>query len=1057
MQSVYWRKCRLCLRWFRRAALVAVVVLICAFVWCDRVGVPDFLKRRLVESLRERGVELEFSRMRYILFRGLIAENVRVGHAAETDGPAFSAGEVRLELDNPAMLHGRLQLDGLMLNRGRFVLPLSPTNALQLDDIQTELRFQGNDTWSLDNFKAGFAGAQLALSGDVAHAPEIRGWEIFRGAKTSEGLTLAQLQAFSGALGKIHFTGTPQLNLNFSGDARDVHSFNIRLTVIAPAVQSPWAGARNIQFTARLTAPAGAPTNFNMLPGFWTNLQPFRLAWTARATELRSDRASADTVECDGIWHAPELMVTKLSARQGAWTPGLTVRNLEATADLIAPTNGTINFDSSWSWWTNLQPYRLAWTARAAELRSGNASADTVECDGVWHAPELTVTKLSTRLGAWAPGLTVSNLEAAANLTTPTNGTINCDFSWSWWTNLQPYQLAWTARLAQLKSDPLNADAIACGGFWSAPELALTNLSAELGGGRLDARAGLNVATREFGFTNSSRFDLHAVAAWLTDKTRERLAEFSWTQPPSLRAAGSLVLPAWTNRQPDWRDEVQPTIRLNGELAFTNGTVSGVAIDSAAAAFSYSNLVWQVPALAIAQSKTRLEISGSENDATRDYHWRVRGALDPECLRPFLTASNAARGFSIVQFSAPVNLDAEVWGRLYDYDGIGATGRVALTNFTLRGQSMDSVTGELSYTNRVLEFSHLNLWRGAQTMTADLITLDFNQRLIIFKNGYSTADPVAITRAIGPKTAHIMEPYHFLEPPTVLVEGCLPLRDMNGVRDVAGTDLRFDVVGGVPFQCLKLNATRVTGTIRWTGEMLVLTNIAAELYGGTGNGFASFDFRAPHEGADYQVTAAVTNINLRALAADLASRTNHLEGALSGQVVVTRADTRDWRTLDGFGQARLRDGLIWDIPLFGLLSPVLNSVSPGLGDSRATDAQAKFAVTNGVIFSDLLEINTAMTRLQYSGTLDLRGNMNARVTAELLHNVWGVGPILRPFLWPVSKVFEYKVTGTLDNPSKEPVYVPKLLLLPLHPIRTLEGLMPGGENLFSPTNAPPNN
>ena len=975
MQSVYWRKCRLCLRWFRRAALVAVVVLICAFVWCDRVGVPDFLKRRLVESLRERGVELEFSRMRYILFRGLIAENVRVGHAAETDGPAFSAGEVRLELDNPAMLHGRLQLDGLMLNRGRFVLPLSPTNALQLDDIQTELRFQGNDTWSLDNFKAGFAGAQLALSGDVAHAPEIRGWEIFRGAKTSEGLTLAQLQAFSGALGKIHFTGTPQLNLNFSGDARDVHSFNIRLTVIAPAVQSPWAGARNIQFTARLTAPAGAPTNFNMLPGFWTNLQPFRLAWTARATELRSDRASADTVECDGIWHAPELMVTKLSARQGAWTPGLTVRNLEATADLIAPTNGTIN----------------------------------------------------------------------------------CDFSWSWWTNLQPYQLAWTARLAQLKSDPLNADAIACGGFWSAPELALTNLSAELGGGRLDARAGLNVATREFGFTNSSRFDLHAVAAWLTDKTRERLAEFSWTQPPALRAAGSLVLPAWTNRQPDWRDEVQPTIRLNGELAFTNGTVSGVAIDSAAAAFSYSNLVWQVPALAIAQSKTRLEISGSENDATRDYHWRVRGALDPECLRPFLTASNAARGFSIVQFSAPVNLDAEVWGRLYDYDGIGATGRVALTNFTLRGQSMDSVTGELSYTNRVLEFSHLNLWRGAQTMTADLITLDFNQRLIIFKNGYSTADPVAITRAIGPKTAHIMEPYHFLEPPTVLVEGCLPLRDMNGVRDVAGTDLRFDVVGGVPFQCLKLNATRVTGTIRWTGEMLVLTNIAAELYGGTGNGFASFDFRAPHEGADYQVTAAVTNINLRALAADLASRTNHLEGALSGQVVVTRADTRDWRTLDGFGQARLRDGLIWDIPLFGLLSPVLNSVSPGLGDSRATDAQAKFAVTNGVIFSDLLEINTAMTRLQYSGTLDLRGNMNARVTAELLHNVWGVGPILRPFLWPVSKVFEYKVTGTLDNPSKEPVYVPKLLLLPLHPIRTLEGLMPGGENLFSPTNAPPNN
>jgi hypothetical protein len=32
--------------------------------------------------------------------------------------------------------------------------------------------------------------------------------------------------------------------------------------------------------------------------------------------------------------------------------------------------------------------------------------------------------------------------------------------------------------------------------------------------------------------------------------------------------------------------------------------------------------------------------------------------------------------------------------------------------------------------------------------------------------------------------------------------------------------------------------------------------------------------------------------------------------------------------------------------------------------------------------------------------------------------------------------------------------VPKLLLLPLHPIRTLEELIPGGDNFFSPTNAP---
>ncbi len=110
MQSGFWRKCRLCIRWSRRAAMVVTVALICAFVWFDRVGVPDFLQRRLVETLRERGVELEFSRLRFSLFHGLIADNVSVGHAAAPDSPELSAREVRLELDGSAA-HSRAAPD----------------------------------------------------------------------------------------------------------------------------------------------------------------------------------------------------------------------------------------------------------------------------------------------------------------------------------------------------------------------------------------------------------------------------------------------------------------------------------------------------------------------------------------------------------------------------------------------------------------------------------------------------------------------------------------------------------------------------------------------------------------------------------------------------------------------------------------------------------------------------------------------------------------------------------------------------------------------------------
>jgi len=889
--SGFWRKCRTGLRRLRITALFAVLALVCALVWFNRVGLPDFLKQRLVQTLQARGIELAFTRMRLDLVHGLVIENARIGHAEAPEDPVLSLAEIQLQLNYRALWHRQWQIDGLVLRQGKLVWPLTPTNGLRLDNLQADLRFQTQDTWALDRFQADFDGAKLTLSGDVVHASEIRNWEIFRGRKSAgRDAWRAQLQAFSATLDRIHFTGVPQFSLVVDGDARVVRSFMVRLNLNAISAQTPWGGARDIQLSANLTAPTGLPAH-------------------------------------------------------------------------------------------------------------GDASL-------------------------------------------------------AWWTNALPYRLAWTARLAQLKSEILNADSVTCDGLWQAPELAVTKLSARLGDGRLKATARLNIATREFVFTNASDCDIHALAALLPQKTRDRLAELSWAQPPSLQASGSLILPAWTNSQPDWRAEVQPTLQLNGELTFENATVFGAKIGWAHTHFSYSNLVWQLPDLAVTKSKTRLAISGGEDDRTRNYRWHIRGMLDLDALRPFLTTSNAGGGLDHFTFTDPLALEADMAGQLHDYDSISARGRMALTNFTLRGQSVDSVASELDYTNGVLEFIHPRLWHGTQTMTADKIILDFNAQAISFFNGFSTADPRLVTHAIGPKASQAVDPYQFLQPPTARVNGTLSLRDMNGPGDMEGTDMHFDVVKGAPFQWMKLKLPDITGTIHWLGGVLILTNVEAAFYGGTGSGHACFDFRTPHPGADYNFVVTVTNVNLHALAADLSSPTNHLEGTLAGQLVVTRADSRNWQTWDGFGRTSLHDGLLWDIPIFGVLSPVLNTFSSGLGNSRATDASAGFSTTNGVIYFDWLKIHSTMMQLDYSGTMDMNQNVNVRVTAQLLRNTWMVGPLVSKALWPVSKLFEYRVTGKLENPKSEPVYVPKLLLLPLHPIRTLEEVLPGGDSFSSP---PPDN
>jgi hypothetical protein len=136
----------------------------------------------------------------------------------------------------------------------------------------------------------------------------------------------------------------------------------------------------------------------------------------------------------------------------------------------------------------------------------------------------------------------------------------------------------------------------------------------------------------------------------------------------------------------------------------------------------------------------------------------------------------------------------------------------------------------------------------------------------------------------------------------------------------------------------------------------------------------------------------------------------------------------------------MRDGFLWDMPLFGIFSPVLNAVAPGLGSSRVSGGNATFTLTNSVMHTGDMEIRSPAMRLSYKGTVDFKGNVNARVEARLLRDAWVIGPIVSLVLSPLTKLFEYKVTGTLHEPHKEPLYIPKPLTLPFHPFRTIKEL-----------------
>src|SRR5262249_428976 len=145
-----------------------VLALLGCLIYVNQIGLPGFVKKPLLQKLRERGVDLQFSRLR-LRWEGIVAENVRFNSTDEPLSPECKLAQVQVQLNHKALSRFQFQVDSLRLRRGRLAWPIDETNQpsrlLAVEDIQSELRLLPNDEWALDDLKATLAGARIQLSG----------------------------------------------------------------------------------------------------------------------------------------------------------------------------------------------------------------------------------------------------------------------------------------------------------------------------------------------------------------------------------------------------------------------------------------------------------------------------------------------------------------------------------------------------------------------------------------------------------------------------------------------------------------------------------------------------------------------------------------------------------------------------------------------------------------------------------------------------------------------------------------------------------------------------
>ncbi len=1033
-KKTYWRLLRLYFRRFRMVIWVLVLLILAGLIYLNQVGLPGIIKRPLLTNLRERGIELQFSRLRLSWLAGVVAENVRFGPAGAVSGPQVTASNVLVHLDRRALLSLRFNVESINLRRGHFVwaLPASgekPARDLVVEQIQTDLRFLPGDAWSLDNFKARFQGADLELLGSVSHASQLREWRL-PGAKPKGPPRRAEdrirdvLEVFD----EVQFAAPPNLRLEIRGDARDLESFNVRLLVTAPDAQTPWGRFNAGRFSARL------------YPGETGDSPHVRILLDAAQAQTPWASATLLHVDLDGRYREGRTNLSRASANVTAsyahtkWASGT---NVAAHVELAARDDHN-------------EVMEARFTLKASGAESQWARATELSCQGEGIGSRTNYIPDSVKLhvqakyagSRWAEaeGLDV---ECAASRVPPA-ASVASDPAWAWWTNFHPYTAECQVQAARLGNNVNQARDVALAAKWHSPLLELSKVAATFPDGKLKTTASLNIASRALHSSVEANFDPLQVTNLLPRDASRWLSRFTWAGPPWVRGEIGLIVPSWTTPLTNWGPEVLPTLTLSGQFEVkTNGSYKGVTASGARSHFSYTNRCWRLPDLHVDRPEGQLEATHFANEITEDFYWKIASGLDVKEVLPFVE-DDSAPVLELFTFSSPPRIEAEIWGRSRHAENTGIKANIWITNFTFRGESFSTLETRLEYTNKTLLALDTRLLKGTQHVSAESVFVDFERQLVFLTNGFGTVDSMVVARAIGDEVAKALAPYRFDLPPTLHASGVIPLHGEEGA------DLRV-IVEGNSFHWLDFSIPEIAGNVHWSGTNLMLTKVSAKLYEGEASGYAEFAF-SPGAPATYRFALTTTNTQLKPLIREVFLSTNNIEGSLSGSLVVTHGSTDDWRTWDGYGNLRLRDGLIWDIPVFGVLSPILNGLSPGLGNSRANSASCTFSMTNGVLHSSDMEMQASGMRLHYKGTADLHTRVNARVEAELLRDVSLVGPLVSAVFWPVTKLFEYRITGTLGDPKLDSVYlVPKLMLLPFQPFRILKGLVPG-DNKAEPKN-----
>jgi hypothetical protein len=394
-------------------------------------------------------------------------------------------------------------------------------------------------------------------------------------------------------------------------------------------------------------------------------------------------------------------------------------------------------------------------------------------------------------------------------------------------------------------------------------------------------------------------------------------------------------------------------------------------------------------------------------DGDKTFKGFLKTTLDPTVFKPAL--GEGAQPFlnSLVFHGKGPVLEAELSGVRPVPEAVLVAGSAAVGAMSYKGVEIEEAKSAFSYKNGELTVRDGFLRRKEGVAKANAVH-NFKTKFLRIESAETQVEPIPLATIFSSKLVEYLSPYTFSGVPKLVLSGDMDLDTQQK------TNLSVQVAGlkGLDFTLFgkKLHWQDVDASMKLVGQQLELkTTRPAKNFEGTIDAELRITldqkqaYRAKLKTEDQDFgTAMNTFFGNREVTGEVSADMT-LEGQL-GKL----------ETVNGWGEAVVKEGVLYDIPMFGGFSDILNSIVPNLGYAKAGQARTTFVIRDGVISADKIDIHSATFALIGNGTYDM---VNDKVDLSMRVNIRGPMGIV---LFGVSKLFEYRGTGTMADTKWEP-------------------------------------